>query len=263
MIILKNYGVGAKYLHLTLSGYDVILKEIAGIPSPPPPPGEDSEVPEYLEGSEILGEKSLDISAYFKPRTTFAIFKDIYGNFLEPINVTDMYMQREGKTLFQTRNHIASDQILTFYFYDTPSQFFLLTFMPTQTPNEYIVRDWDEGVADIIRDIFPDHAKTVTIMNARKDLVFGLQPNEILAGQEAQLDIVTHLTLAMYNVLTDEQKAAIAAACPALNGFRILFDEVNVCNIKPHDKCLEEMAFTKRKVRTLQETYFAVREENQ
>jgi hypothetical protein len=207
---------------------------------------------------EVTSQITIDLNSIFKPRSAFGIYTDLYGKFVEPINVSNISTIRDNPQTVLARRSLRPTQWLTIFFYDDVSQVIITSVYPAVTTNPYTVRTEVITDAELIRTVYPDHAAAQETMKARMEINLQSHPNEILACQEAQIDFLTKLVLTLLDTASPETKAAVKEI-PHVQDFIDIFSATNVMTVKATDKCLTEMENGKKKIRKLQDNYFKVK----
>ena len=243
MIILKETEEQGRFLRVEYGQNKVTLEMVEKT--------EDGTI-------EVLAHINIDLNSIFKPRSTFGIYTDVYGAFIEPINVSNISTIRDNPQTLLARRSLKPNQWLTIFFYDDVSQVIITSVYPAATTNPYTVRSEVITDAEIIRTAYPDHAAAQEAMKARMEINLQSHPNEILACQEAQIDFLTKLVLTLLDTASPETKAAVKEI-PHVQDFIDIFRNTNVMTVKATDKCLTEMQNGKKKIRKLQDDYFKVK----
>ena len=243
MIILKKTEEQGRFLKVEYGQNNVALEMVEK--------NEDETI-------EVLSHIKIDLNSIFKPRNTFGIYTDIYGAFVEPINVSNISTVRDNPQSLLARRSLNPNQWLTIFFYDDVSQVIITSVYPAVTTNPYTVRSEVITDAEIIRTAYPDHAAAQEAMKARREINLQSHPNEILACQEAQIDFLTKLVLTLLDTASPETKAAVKEI-PHVQDFIDIFSTTNVMTVKATDKCLTEMENGKKQIRKLQDDYFKVK----
>jgi hypothetical protein len=203
------------------------------------------------ENYTLLGTSQFKEDQLAIDKKLMGIFKNRLTDVIDLESITE---SRDSLNILQLQDLDYSKLLLTIY--RLGDKYCIISDIPLQTDLSVTLLTSPTTSSDILSGFFgTDFTNIQNLKKARVRVIVGADPNDSLAYMEAQLDILSQLVFAIYDLLPDTSKNKVVGLIPELFIYREKLESSYVMTVKPSDKCLQELD-TKAKIRNLQSQYY-------